>query len=107
MVARHPAASSASASYRPTYRIFYWLFAADAVFLGWLGSRPAEGSYVVMAQLATLYYFAFFLVIMPLLGLIETPRKMPNSITEAVLDKTGRAGARHLAGAPAAPDTHG
>jgi ubiquinol-cytochrome c reductase cytochrome b subunit len=55
--------------------------------LGWLGSRPAEGLYVVMSQLGTLYYFGFFLVIMPLLGLIETPKRIPNSITEAVLEK--------------------
>jgi ubiquinol-cytochrome c reductase cytochrome b subunit len=58
---------------------------ADVVFLGWLGSRPADGGYVVMAQMATLFYFAFFLVIMPGLGLIEAPRRLPNSITEAVL----------------------
>ena len=40
-----------------------------------------------MAQLATAYYFAFFLIILPLLGLFETPKRMPNSITEAVLGK--------------------
>jgi ubiquinol-cytochrome c reductase cytochrome b subunit len=74
-----------SAVYRPWYKFFFWLFAADAIFLGWLGSRPAEGSYVLMAQLATLFYFAFFLIVMPVLGLIETPRRLPNSITEAVL----------------------
>ena len=76
-----------SAVYRPWYKLFFWLFAANAVFLGWLGSRPAEGAYVVMSQIGTLYYFAFFLVIMPVLGLIETPRRLPNSITDAVLEK--------------------
>ena len=45
-----------------------------------------------MAQAATVYYFVFFLVIMPLLGLIETPRKTPNSITEAVLEKNKGSG---------------
>jgi len=74
-----------SAVYRPWYRLFFWLFVADAVLLGWLGSQPAEGSYVLMAQLATLFYFTFFLIVMPVLGLIETPRRLPNSITEAVL----------------------
>ena len=95
-----------SAVYRPWYKIFFWLFVANALFLGWLGSRPAEGTYVVMAQLSTLYYFAFFLVIMPLLGLLETPRRMPNSITEAVLEKN-KGGAGHPAGATAAPETKG
>lgn len=80
-----------SAVYRPWYKLFFWLFAANAVFLGWLGAKPAEGTYVAMAQVGTFYYFAFFLVIMPLLGLIETPRRLPNSITEAVLEKNKRA----------------
>ena len=74
-----------SAVYRPWYKLFFWLFVLDAIFLGYLGSAPAEGVYVTMAQFATLYYFAFFLIIMPVLGLIETPKRMPNSITEAVL----------------------
>jgi ubiquinol-cytochrome c reductase cytochrome b subunit len=74
-----------SAVYRPWYRLFFWLFVADVVFLGWLGSRPAEGAYVFMAQMATLFYFAFFLIVMPVLGLVETPLRLPSSITEAVL----------------------
>ena len=60
---------------------------ANAILLGWLGAMPAEGIYVILSQLGTLYYFGFFLVIMPILGLIETPKRIPNSITEAVLEK--------------------
>ncbi|TIT69534.1 MAG: cytochrome b, partial [Mesorhizobium sp.] len=96
-----------SAVYRPWYKLFFWLFVADAILLGWLGSQPAEGSYVFMAQMATLFYFAFFLVALPVLGLIETPRRLPNSITEAVLEKNKGAGAGHPAGANAAPETKG
>ena len=94
-----------SAVYRPWYRLFFWLFVANAIFLGWLGAKPAEGTYVVMAQLGTLYYFAFFLVIMPLLGLIETPKKLPMSITEAVLEKNKGSAAALPAGATASPET--
>jgi ubiquinol-cytochrome c reductase cytochrome b subunit len=79
-----------SAVYRPWYRLFFWLFVANAILLGWLGTRPPEGVYVLLSQLATLYYFAFFIIVMPLLGLIETPRRLPNSITEAVLEKSAR-----------------
>jgi ubiquinol-cytochrome c reductase cytochrome b subunit len=79
-----------SAVYRPWYKMFFWIFVVNAILLGWLGSRPAEGLYVVMSQLGTLYYFGFFLVIMPILGLVETPRRIPNSITEAVLEKNGK-----------------
>ena len=96
-----------SAVYRPCTRIFFWLFAANAIFLGWLGSKPAEGAYIPMMQIATIYYFAFFLVVMPLLGLIETPRKT------AEFDHRGRArkeqarGSGHLVGATASPETKG
>ena len=76
-----------SAVYRPWYRLFFWLFVVNAIFLGWLGSQAGGRLYIPMMQVSTLYYFAFFLVIMPVLGLIETPRRMPNSITEAVLEK--------------------
>ncbi|MGU3575839.1 cytochrome b [Brucellaceae bacterium C25G] len=76
-----------SAVYRPWFKMFFWLFVVNAIFLGWLGSRPAEGVYTVLAQIGTLYYFAFFLVIMPVLGLVEKPKRLPNSITEAVLEK--------------------
>ena len=77
-----------SAVYRPWYKLFFWLFVINAIFLGWLGSKPAEGTYTLMAQISTAYYFAFFLIILPLLGLFETPKRMPNSITEAVLEKS-------------------
>ncbi|MER8366101.1 cytochrome b N-terminal domain-containing protein [Mesorhizobium sp. M1378] len=87
-----------SAVYRPWYRVLFWLFVANALFLGWLGSRPAEGAYVVMSQLATLYYFAFFIIAMPALGLIEKPRRLPNSITEAVLEKDKASGRGPIAG---------
>ncbi|MEM5501539.1 cytochrome b N-terminal domain-containing protein [Ahrensia kielensis] len=79
-----------SAVYRPWYKVFFWLFVVNAIFLGWLGAKPAEGVYTFLAQLSTLYYFGFFIVILPLLGLIETPRRVPNSITEAVLAKSSK-----------------
>jgi ubiquinol-cytochrome c reductase cytochrome b subunit len=94
-----------SAVYRPWFKLFFWLFVADAILLGWLGAKPAEGVYTTLAQIATAYYFAFFLIILPLLGLIEKPRRMPNSITEAVLAKSG---AQQVTGSAAAsPENRG
>ena len=55
--------------------------------LGYLGSQPPEGGYVIAARILTAYYFAHFLIILPLLGLIEKPRPLPASITETVLAK--------------------
>jgi ubiquinol-cytochrome c reductase cytochrome b subunit len=95
-----------SAVYRPWYKVFFWIFVVNAIFLGWLGAKPAEGIYTFLAQISTLYYFGFFLVILPLLGLIETPRRVPNSITEAVLAKSSKknGGVTQVSGATASPD---
>ena len=74
-----------SAKYRPVYKVFFWLFVASAIGLGYLGAMPAEGGYVLASRLLSIYYFAFFLVVMPLLGLFETPRALPASIADSVL----------------------
>ena len=95
-----------SAVYRPWYKLFFWIFVANAIFLGWLGSKPAEGWYIPAMQISTLYYFGFFLILMPLLGLIETPRRLPNSITEAVLEKNKAKPVALPAGSPAEAATH-
>jgi ubiquinol-cytochrome c reductase cytochrome b/c1 subunit len=80
-----------SARYRPRYRFFFWLFFITCVGLGWLGSKPAEGIYVYAARVATVYYFAHFLVVLPLLGRYEKPLPLPSSITESVLKRGGAA----------------
>jgi ubiquinol-cytochrome c reductase cytochrome b/c1 subunit len=74
-----------SARYRPIYRIVSWLLPIDAVILGWVGANPPAGIVVTVGQLATLYYFFHFLILIPLLGKIERPRPLPISIAEAVL----------------------
>jgi ubiquinol-cytochrome c reductase cytochrome b subunit len=94
-----------STSYRPIYRIFFWIFVVNAIILGWLGSRPAEGIYPTLALIGTIYYFGHFLILLPLLGLIETPKKLPASISEAVLAKHG--GATLPTGAAASPEKKG
>ena len=74
---RHP---TKSAVFRPLYRQFYWIFVINVFILGWCGSNPPEGIYVNIARWATAYYFAFFLIIMPLLSRFEKGRKPPKSI---------------------------
>ncbi len=82
-----------SATYRPIYKICFWLFVAVCIGLGYLGSQPPSGIYAQIAPWLTFLYFAFFLIAMPLVGLIETPRALPNSIADAVLKKKGKAAA--------------
>ncbi len=90
-----------STKYRPIYFWFFCLFAFSCLALGYLGSKPAEGSYVFWARVFTLYYFAHFLIVMPIVGIIETPTKMPRSISEAVLGKGGGAAPTATAAAAA------
>ena len=88
-----------SAKYRPMYKVFFWAFVVACCLLGYLGAQPPEGGYVIAARLLTLYYFAFFIIIMPLLGLFETPRPMPATIADAVLLGKGGAAAAVAAAA--------
>ena len=74
-----------SGAFRPKFKIFYALLIVDAFVLGWVGANPAEGIYLVIGRLATLYYFAHFLIVMPLLGVFERPKPLPTSISEPVL----------------------
>lgn len=76
-----------SGNFRPMFKWFYWLFVVNFIALTYLGAAPAEGIYVVLAKICTAYYFIHFLIILPVLGRIETPRPLPTSISEAVLKK--------------------
>ena len=76
-----------SGHFRPTFRKFYFLLVVDMLVLGYCGGSPAEEPYVMVSQLASAYYFLHFLVILPIVSMIETPAALPFSITEAVLGK--------------------
>ena len=91
-----------SAKYRPIFRWFFWFFGFTCLALGYLGAMPAEQPYIWWAQIFTVCYFAFFLLVMPIVGIIETPGKLPRSITEDVLGKNGGGGMP--AGAAAGPE---
>jgi ubiquinol-cytochrome c reductase cytochrome b subunit len=76
-----------SASFRPIYKWFMFILVADVIILGVCGANPPEGWYVPIAQVATLYYFFHFLILLPVLGKIERPLPLPPSIADAVLKK--------------------
>lgn len=71
-----------SGAYRPMFQKFFYLFILNFVFLGWLGKSPAEGWYVIASRFATLYYYAYFLIILPLLPKFEKTIPLPESIDE-------------------------
>ena len=90
-----------SAKYRPIYKWFFFLFIITVIALGYLGSKPPEGAYVFWARIFTAYYFIHFLVVMPIVGVIENPSPLPRSITEV---GAGQGRSPVQVGAPAAPE---
>ena len=94
-----------STRYRPTYRFFFYLLVITCLALTYLGAKPPEGYYLFFARVFTAYYFIHFLIILPLLGVMETPDKTPSSISESVLGKSEGGGKQpDAAAAPAAPE---
>jgi ubiquinol-cytochrome c reductase cytochrome b subunit len=90
-----------SGRFRPQFRIWFWLLVVDFFILMWCGAMPAEQPYVIISQLATLYWFAYFLVILPVLGVTEKPEAQPASI-EADFDAHYGQSKASVGGAPIA-----
>ena len=93
-----------SARYRPIYKWFFWLLVIDCIGLGYLGSKPPEGGYLIVAQICTAYYFIHFLVIMPIVGIIETPKPRPRTIANSIFGSSSHGGGRMPQPAPAAAE---
>jgi len=72
-----------SAVYRPVFKIFFLLFTLNFIVLGYLGGKPPEGIYVILSRVATFYYFAYFLLVLPILGKVEKTKPLPESISAA------------------------
>jgi ubiquinol-cytochrome c reductase cytochrome b/c1 subunit len=84
-------AKTRSSKYRPLAKQFFWIFVIVCILLGYLGSKPPEGIYVIAGRILTVCYFSYFLILLPLLSRIEKPRPLPNSIADDVLAKSGKA----------------
>jgi ubiquinol-cytochrome c reductase cytochrome b subunit len=61
-----------SSTFRPIYRKLFWFIFADFLLLGWIGQEIVETPYVQIGQIATVFYFFYFLVLIPFVGLLET-----------------------------------
>ena len=88
-----------SMRFRPLAKWLLILWGLNFLVLMWAGGKPAEGIYVTISRIATAYYFAYFLVVLPLLGRLERPLKLPESIAMPVL----RGGGPIMVGAAAKP----
>ncbi|MBV9930005.1 MAG: cytochrome b/b6 [Alphaproteobacteria bacterium] len=74
-----------SGNYRPTFKWFFWILVVDVIVLGFCGGRPAEEPWVMISQVATMYYFAHFLIVLPIISWTEKTLPLPSSITASVL----------------------
>ena len=74
-----------SGNYRPVFKRFFWLLVADVLLLGYIGGAEISPLKTALGQIAAAYYFAHFLIILPLVSKFERPLPLPNSISESVL----------------------
>jgi len=74
-----------SAKFRPWYQWCFWFFVLDALVLGLVGSQHPEGIWILIGRVSTIYYFSFFLILLPFLGWFEKTLPLPTSISESVL----------------------
>ena len=58
-------------SFRQLSKIFFWFFVGDFFLLTWIGGQPVEEPYILIGQMASLFYFAYFLIIVPIVGVLE------------------------------------
>jgi ubiquinol-cytochrome c reductase cytochrome b subunit len=71
-----------SGRYRPMFKLAFWIFVVDFILLMWVGARPVTATTQNLGLLGTGYWFAYFLVILPVLGVIEKPLPQPGTIEE-------------------------
>jgi ubiquinol-cytochrome c reductase cytochrome b subunit len=74
-----------SAIFRPLYKVFFWVLVIDVIVLGYMGAKPPEGLYLLIGRASTIYYFAHFILVMPILGFKEKTTSLPISISDPVL----------------------
>jgi len=91
-----------SAKFRPIYKQVFWLFVIDCFVLGWVGANSPDGvvwqvgndfaiTFLHVGQAGTAYYFAHFIIVMPLIGKLERTKPLPDSIAGSVLKGGGPA----------------
>ena len=74
-----------SGKYRPIFKLEFWVFGLVCIALGYVGAQPPTDTLSKVGFMLTLYYFGHFIIILPLIGLLEQPKPTPNSISEDVL----------------------
>ncbi|MGB0958885.1 MAG: cytochrome b [Halocynthiibacter sp.] len=79
-----------SGRYRPMFRWWFYLLCIDFMVLMWVGARPTDFPYDWISLIAATYWFAYFLVVLPLLGILEKPEALPETIEADFNAKYGK-----------------
>lgn len=61
-----------SSKFRPIFGIAYWFLVSDFLLLGWIGQKPVESPYIEVGMIATAFYFFFLLILVPIIGWVES-----------------------------------
>ena len=67
--------------FRPISKFFFWTFVVTFIILFWIGSQHPVEPFVIVGQVATTFYFAYFIFFVPLIGIIE------NSLFDVALNR--------------------
>lgn len=71
-----------SSQFRPAFKLGFWFFVVNFLILMWIGYQHATSPFIEIGQFATAFYFAWFLIIVPVIGLIE------NTLMDIILIQT-------------------
>ena len=71
-----------SGKYRPRFKAWFWLLAIDFVVLMWVGAQVPTNFTGWVGLIASTYWFAYFLIVLPLLGVLERPLPQPATIED-------------------------
>jgi ubiquinol-cytochrome c reductase cytochrome b/c1 subunit len=89
-----------SARFRPVYRPLFFVWLVSIALLGIVGAHKPEGLWVLIGRVATFYYFAHLLLVLPIVGKLERPLPLPESISRPVIAGGGPLPAASPAEAP-------
>jgi len=71
-----------SGAYRPMFKFWFWLLALDFIVLMWVGAQSTDEPYATISLIAAAYWFAYFLIILPILGWTEKGKQPPATIED-------------------------
>jgi quinol-cytochrome oxidoreductase complex cytochrome b subunit len=60
-----------SGRFRPLFKLIFWLFVADCIFLSWSACNTVEQPFFEIGQIATIFYFLFFICFIPAVNMFE------------------------------------